>query len=736
MLSQSAGVVGGGNPRVFGSTLGENAVFVDGIDSTDPVTATYGINLNFDTIQEINLETAGFEARYGRATGAVVNVITKSGGNEFSGTADARYRDSGFNTNGEHFDKNESKVELTQTAVTLGGPIERDKLWFFTALTPIISSKSTPTESETTYGFEGRSLMGKLTWQVSDDWQVTGRYVDEDSEIDFANASRYVAPEAASFQDQPSSLASMQALGLLSGNLEWSITAGLIRNQLDTYPRSGDFETIGHIDSFGDFTSSVNYTNQQFSNRDRDELGTSLAWFTGGAAGDHELRLGIETASTFFRIANNNTGNGYILENSFGRPYALSYSPVDPPTESDGDLLSTYLQDTWRVSDNLTLKFGLRHDQIAFENDVGAEVANMSKLQPRVGFAWDVQGDAKTIVRGSWGRFMHPNALTLPDSARINQTPTIWYFSCSTFQLGPLCESYYSGQLMIGDLTVPTWTRDAQGFDPNGWAFWYSLSDEPGRIAENIRPTYADERIIGIERELTRRTSIGLTYIDKETSDILEDTCNGNLPTPSADADCSFYVVANLPGLKRDYSGFVLDFESRFTDWMHVRASYTRSTSEGNVEYTQSAGADYDIYPDHFENRYGLLSDHRRHRLKVNGYVDLPLDFTLGFSAYWSSPSVYTSFEPAGSYGVFFLEPRGSREANDNYGLDLQAARGFDLGNRMRLELIAAIYNVLDDEQVFGVCAIAAGCPGDVDLGGPTSYQQPRRYEAGIRFEF
>ena len=739
VLAQAAGVAGGGNPNVFGSTLGENAFIIDGVDSTDPVTATFNINMNFDTVQEINLETGGFEARYGRATGGVVNIVTKSGGNDLSGSLDVRYRDTDFNTNGEHFDKNANVVEFTELAANLGGPFKRDELWFYVAANPV-RSKSTPTESPTTRDFDGTNLMAKVTWQTNDAWQVTGRYIGEDATISNSNSSRSVAPEAASFQEQPKSILGVEALGVPTSNLEWHIRAGIVRGELNTFPQSRDFDTIGHVDTFGDGSRSVNYTNQQFSNRDRDDFSTNVAWYGDGAAGDHEVRVGVDYAGNFFRTQNNATGGGYSFGDRFGQSYTLLFSSIATPDDNDGELLTAFVQDTWRVNPNLTIKIGLRNDQVAFTNDVGDEVADMSKLQPRFGLAWDINGDARTVVRASWGHFMHPSALTLPSFARVNSLPTVRWLSCSTFRasLGANCRDAFPGEQTVGGLTFSNWIADPVGFDPNGWYYNRVFSSTPSTISPDLEPTYANEWIVGIERELTRRTSIGLTYVSKETLDIFEDTCNGNVPTPVTGADCDYYVMANLPGLARDYNGIILDFESRFADWIHVLASYTRSESEGNVAYTQNSGADFDIYPDHFENRYGYLGDDRRHRVKVNGYVDLPLNFTVGFDGFWSSEGAYTATEALQppSYSRFFTERRGSRRANDRYGLDLQAAKGFTFGRNLRFELIAAVFNVFDEEQISSVCARVEGCSGGLALDEPATYIQPRRYEAGVRFEF
>ncbi|MCY3929003.1 MAG: TonB-dependent receptor [Acidobacteria bacterium] len=737
MLEQAGGVAGGSNPNVYGSTLGENAWYVDGANTTDPVTATWGLNLPYDAIQEVNFELGGYEARYGGATGGVINVVTKAGGNRFAGSVDLRYRDTDFNTNGEHFDKDANITEFSEPSVTFRGPITRDKLWFSTAANPV-RSKGTPTGSVLTRDFDGTNLFGRITWQARDDYQIVGRYHGEDTAIHNDNAGRLVAAEAGSRQDQAAQIVGATLLAVPTSNLQWEFQATIIRNSLDAYPESGDFDTIGHVDSFGDGSRTVNYTNQQFSDRERDEYNTSLTWFTDGAAGDHELRFGIVHADNFFRTQNNSTGGGYSFGDRFGQPYTFLFSPIEASTNNDGRSLTAYAEDTWRATPNLTLKFGVRNDEVSFTNDVGEEVANMSKLQPRIGFAWDITGDSKTVVRANWGRYMHPNALTLPSFARVNSEPTVRWISCSTFRssLGANCRDAYPGEQTVGGLTFPNWTSDPVGFDPNGWFFNTTFASTPSTIVPDLRPTFADQWQVGVERHLARRTSIALTYIDKETSDIFEDTCNGNIPTPREGADCDYYVMANLPGLTREYRGAVLEFVSRFTDWMELRGSYTRSDSEGNVGYTQNAGTAFDVYPVHFDNRYGYMADHRKHRVKFNGYVDLPLDFGVGFRTFWWSPFVYSSTQPGDPYGTEFLEPRGSREAPDNqYRIDLYVTRYFDLPGNLRLNVIGSVHNALDSEQVTSICGSLPGCAG-VDQHTASAYRQPRSFEVGLRLTY
>lgn len=751
------------NPHVFGSTQAENVYYIDSIDSTDPVSATVGVHLNFDTIQEINFETGGFEARYGRATGGVVNVVTKAGGNDVSGTFDVRYRDTNFNTDGEHFDKDEDIFEYSEPSFTLGGPVRRDRLWYFTGLSRI-ASKITPTGSPTTRDLERDNHLGKLTWQANDRWQVMGRYVADRPLVLNANASRFTGAEATSRRDGDTSIYSTEVMGLTASRFEWRLTLSRSRGASRLTPMSGDLETSGHVDIGLGYAASVNSSSLSFSRRERDEASGSVAWFSGHAGGDHEIRFGVDSADIGHVRQSNLTGGG-VYYDRFGAPNRYLLRPFAPPSPSSGNLLTAYLQDTWRPTHDVTVKVGLRRDAVAFDNDVGDEIASLAKLQPRFGAVWDVLGNGRLALRASWGHFMHPSALSITSWARVLTTPWSYYLSCSENAerlLGVTpdrCMEAAAGERPWGRHAIPTWIADPKRHDPHGWILFWSFMAEPNRVQPGLEPTYAEEAILGAELEVAPRTSIGLSYVDKATLDIIEDTCHGNWPTPRAGAPCDYYLVANLPQLSRDYRGLLFDFETRWSSRAHITASYVVSESKGNLEYTGTAGSDYDVYPAHFENRYGFLSDHRRHRVKVHGHLSLPKDFIVGFGATWSSPFVYTPWTFGSPYGAVYQAPRGSFEANGNHQLDLQVSRAFrfggarhggvddhghghdhvhhrEHGHGVRVRLMASVYNALDDEQVVGVCTYANGCWEGAPVGAPTRYREPRRFEVGVRLEF
>jgi hypothetical protein len=728
VLDHAGGVVDdGGNPHVLGSTLGENAFFVDGVDTTDPVTSTFGTNFNFDAIAEISSQIGGFEAEYGRATGGIVNVVTKSGGNNFSGTLDVRYTGDSFTQSGDHFDPDEQENTSVIPGATFGGPIVQDRAWFFLAAEHDVTEFQ-PANTPAARKFVGDSYLGKLTWQMNSAWQAVAKYSADPAEIDNATITPGVAAEAETFQEQGGTIAQAEVTGVLSPALVVSFKGAMNRSELNSFPQTGDFDAISHLDdATGELTGSSG--NAQYSNRDRDELMASATFMPDR----HAIKAGVEYSALDFK-SKNYTPTGYAYTDRDGAPRLLFVSDPSPPfDDSTGAMWTGYLQDSWNVTPSLVVKAGLRYDTVAYENDIGDQVADMDKLQPRLGVAWDITHDGRTLARASWGRFMHPSALTTPSFARTSQTATDRYISCSRF-----AELFGSSPESCQADFSPDWIADPQGgWDPFGWIFFDSFAANPSVIDPGLKPTYAEELIVTFERQILDRTSIEVSYVDKQTNDIFEDTCEGNLPTPNADAACDTFVLANLGDdvLDRNYEGIIVGFETRALSWLDIRANYTYAKSKGSVEYTQNAGSDFDFFPDHYVNRYGYLSDDRRHRVKVHGFANLAHDFTIGMSAFWSSAFAYSHTEGANvGYGLTYISPRGAFRANDNYQVDLELKKGFQIGE-FRMQLIGTVFNVLDSERPTSVCT-HDDCGGGFALGDPLTFQTPRNYEVGIRFEF
>jgi hypothetical protein len=732
--------------RVHGSDGWENAFLIDGTDTQDTWGGGVSFDTGFDAIQEITVHTAGFGAEYGLATGGVVNVVTRSGGNEFSATLDLRYRDSDFETSGRRYDPDEEPADRQTIGASFGGPLLRDRLWFFLSGSDLLD-RTTPINTPYSVDTSNRSLLGKLTWQAAPDWSLAGRYLDNSWPIDRYSGNQFRPPETTYHSGYEANSSVVDLTGVLSPALVWSLQLSDFDTAVATVPQSGDLTTIPHRN----VDSGLVYGNAlaQFHNDwGRLEAETDLSWFVPVGAGSHEIKAGVRYSELYFAQNQCRNGSGRVC--TAGDAGFTFWDGVDPSTganipfwlqviearghlTTDGWQRSAWVNDTWRLRSNVTLSLGLRWDEARQKNRTAVQSVEFDQLQPRLGAAWDVMGDGRNILRASWGRFMHPSTLALSDlwlgeRSNLNE----WWISCSVLGLTDPADCAAAAG------SPGLYRTDPESWDPAGWLFdgLEGSAGQRDQVVPGLDPMHVDQLVLGFERELFRRTSLELSYIHKEWKDLMEDTCIGNYPTPSPDADCSTFLLANLPEAKRDYEAWVLRFESRALDRFHGIASWVYSESKGSHDGFIS-GWDFAVYPFHYENRYGYLADHSRHRVKLNGFVELPWDLLLGVGGYWQSEQRWTPTVPGRTQGVggtIFLEPRGSRKEDGLYNLDLQLSKGVRIGPT-RLELIGSIYNALDTERPLQFCSNLTGC-GDFALGDPLDWQRPRRYEVGLRLEF
>jgi len=173
-------VDGDGNPTIHGSRDVDVVTLVDGVSTNDPLTGKRGQELNIDSIQEIEVKTAGATADYGRAQGGFVNIVTKSGGNEFTGRFSVFWRGKTLDGDGAGIDDpklhgglgelglRELKFNDLYPFISLGGPIKKDKAWyFFTAEYIQIEDPVNALTQAFVRTTKEERVFGKVTWDMS-----------------------------------------------------------------------------------------------------------------------------------------------------------------------------------------------------------------------------------------------------------------------------------------------------------------------------------------------------------------------------------------------------------------------------------------------------------------------------------------------------------------------------------------------------------------------------------------
>jgi hypothetical protein len=198
---------------VYGSTSAENQFIIDGVNTNSVVRGVQGKIINSEFIQEVEVKTGGYQAEYGRATGGIINVITKSGGNEFHGDVFANYAPKSFRSK-QDFRTNDAllddggvaarfgtfeNVKTADYGADLGGYFIKDHLWFFTAynysdgerdrVPKSVSSRFFGVYNQTgfTENINYNLLSGKLTWNIAQGSTLVGTYFRDPEHHDGAN---------------------------------------------------------------------------------------------------------------------------------------------------------------------------------------------------------------------------------------------------------------------------------------------------------------------------------------------------------------------------------------------------------------------------------------------------------------------------------------------------------------------------------------------------------------------
>ena len=447
VMDQAAGVVPGGFQRVYGAFSSENAYLVDGFNTTDSSTGLSATKLTFDAVEEASVLTGGVGADLGLGTGGVVNVVTKSGGNTFSGTIDARYRDQGFNESGDHYDPDENVSSTRRLAFTLGGPILRDRLWFFAAYENTLTEK-TPVGAPVTQIGKGNYLLGKLTWAIDNANRLTLRHTTTPRTGEYSGVDFYTAPEATRRVETSEPITQLGLDSVLSNALLLTVNLGINREYVEVYPMVNDVNTPPEWDDDAIWLFS-NPLFVEDGDRHRDHHRAKLSWFAGDALGSHQVDTGVEYHKIMEEVVAFTPG-GYSIDyynnDYWDEPWPdgdgdglvdlYLYRDAPPetardPTVATGEGWSAFVQDQWRPVPQLTVRLGLRYDSMEHTNTVGQTVADFEKLMPRVGVAWDVDGRSRHVVRAGWSQYMHPGGTNVGYLVPGITRGTEWYWGRS-----------------------------------------------------------------------------------------------------------------------------------------------------------------------------------------------------------------------------------------------------------------------------------------------------------------
>ncbi len=715
---------------VYGSSGAENAFYIDGVNTTNMEYGFQGKQLNFEFIQEVDVKTGGYEAEYGRSTGGIINVITKSGGNEFSGDVFAYYDSDSLQKDTGDIDTSAGRIvgfTKTDYGADLGGFILRDRLWFFGAFDSVEheSDNELPAPQQGVIaGSKTDQDLGsaKLTYNLAPSQSLVFSFL-QDPRVDTGainDASHTLNGDPSTYigrQDFGGRDYALRYDGVLASN--WVLIAQAARHQEknSVSPATDAGEAVQYRDASNDFFQTGGFGLIQNKNFDRKHYGLSALRLLG----THEIKGGVEYEHDQAKVTKFMSGGQQVdvFENPAdpSKPIYRHFFWTTPdatvanaPTSQlnaspEHKITTAYLQDRWSVNDRLVLSYGLRWDRQQIIDASGVvQIDFKEDYAPRLGFVFDPSGDHKAKFFGSFGRFYEeiPMDLVIRSYSYERQPRIINYHPTSTTP-DPQAEADFGLEsAILGGLQTPA--------DPD------------------LKNQYITELIFGYEREVMTDVAIGVKGIYRDYGRVVEDFlcaddgtyCIGNpgegLMERVFTLDYSRTFPA--PDAERTFKGVQLDATKRFSNNWQAIASYLYSKLDGNFdgEYAPftNVGADpnitaaYDYY-DFFTNgsdldtitNKGPLSNDRRHQFKVSGIYTTPWKVNLGGSAYWRSGTPLTRYGYSDAYGryEFFLTERGAEgRTPSNYEIDLHADYPIDLGGA-EIKLLLDVFNVLDAQR-------------------------------------
>ena len=711
VVSQAAGANNesqAGGISIDGSSGSENRFVIDGIDTTSPQEGVNALPLRADLVEEVQVKSAGYSAEFGGSTGGVINVITKSGSNQFRGSVGAEFEQRSWggserpllrdsltsNTSFVYVNPGKDDESRVDPTFTIGGPILRNRLWFFGAYQPGIRS----TDRTVTFT-NGTTNTFNQDFRV--DYGTVNATGNAGSELLFrggGNFSSYETKGSLPGQDGRTSLTSPDdyrrgTIGtrftysgsvdyvpgsrfVVSGRLGRFLTdeestnvnfPGLIHNFSTASTPAGLAALPDPFRRIAGFTSDVLILDA--TARDeyiRDHIGVDATYYA-TAFGEHTIKGGFQTEQIsndvqsgynadrilYYAGRTYTTTNAQVVTGRYGYFRLLNISTLGAVKSRNNAL---FIQDTWRVTPRLTVNAGLRTERERIPNFgiVGPESAIEfswgEKLAPRLGFVLDPLGNQQWKIYGSFGKYYDVMKYELPRGSFGGDKWVDYFFLWDSPDWSTNAAGCATGTNTINQRPTCAAGAFIEAVDRR----FNAADPSDPTVDPNLKPMENNEYQLGVERDLGRRMVVGARYIRKNLVRAIEDV--GVIVPGIGEV---FYIanpgegisrsladpgVPSFPKAVRDYDAIELTFQRRYANDWSMYANYTWSRLYGNYSGLASSDENGRTSPnvnrffDHIENTFdrngdpvfGRLGTDRPHQLKAAVIYRFRSDTTLG----------------------------------------------------------------------------------------------------------
>jgi hypothetical protein len=805
----------GGHLTISGSLASENQFMINGVSAMDNL---FGFAHDFyieDAIEETTVQSSGISAEYGRFAGGVVNMITRSGSNTLHGSYRLSLENDNWAARTPLTEAREDEI-ATIHEVTLGGPLWQDRIWFFLAGRADpgkdTSRRTFLTNVPFTSSYSEDRWEAKVTISPHASHRFTASYIEQAS--DWTNTHRWPALDLESIDEYEGFNGDLGALhysGVITDSLfveaQYSAKASAMLS-LGREGFSGDLirGTLWLDVGLGWSRANMPGFDGDRTKEDRDNtdlLVKGTVFLSNAKLGSHELVFGYDTFddmrdSDLYQSPSDFAFGSFIPGIIDGQDYypraapgatVLRWLPIELAGASSSLVTeSLFLNDTWRVSDKLTLNLGLRYESNDGRNSDGAIVADDSRLSPRLGATFDPRGDGTLLFHGSFGRYVAALSNGVANDTAAGGFPAIYdyLYLGESINLGP--PPYVSTRDVIEQLF--TWF-DAQG-GTGASHLLLGSPDIPGLtrgIPRGLKSPYTDEITIGVTKRFGDSGTIRADYVRREAHDFYAekvDLTTGQVTDEFGNALDFGEFVNEDSLLERVYDGLHTQVQYRFSGTVDVAGSWTWSHLRGNWEGENLANGPYQSeilsYPEYKDPSWyaprGSLFGDQRHKLRAwvvcypvssprhSLNVSALLSYATGRPYYAASEIAVGDYVENPGYAnpytlqTYFFSERDAYRTDDITSLDLALNYSFNfsaLGADLEVFVQPEVRNLFNAQGAVDhddTVIVNSAMPFDPwteqpfegrnyelgdDFGSPsneTDYQPPREFRVslGVRF--
>lgn len=699
---------------ISGATVAENQYYVNGLNVTNFRNFVGSNNPPIEFYQSFDVKTFGLSAEYGRALGGFTTVVTKSGSNTFKAGALIAFSPNALREDQPNTYASYNKgdfVENVEENFYLSGPIIKDRLFFYGLYNPNYNktgdSSITGGQRLTTQN-SSPFFGGKLDAIIADGHRLEGTYFRNKRKLrtnydSFDAETRTVGAAVGQLIEKDGG---DNFVGTYTGQFtRWlTLSASYGENHNNQASTPNPNSSLIQSALTGVTTTANGFEVNTTTDKDTRKFFRADGDVFLNLLGSHHFRFGYEqerlTSSTDTRY----TGNyRYLLAPTFVyRYYYLNQGTFKSRNEA------YYIQDSWSlVDDRLNLQLGIRNDR--FNNKaLNGETFNKSGNQwgPRLGASFDVFGDRRTTIRGSWSRYFLPVATNT--NIRLGGAE-LYYRQRFAYPAGVNAGNFDANGLPIGlpidanGNIIGLVTRtggvagDCPAVGPNAGALCSAIYSDGVQgptdtlVSSNLQPSYTDEWTVGAEQRLGE-WSFGVTYVNRRLGRTLDDLaidgavlayCDRNGVTGCGDVWDGFhqYVLGNpgkditvrldgdcaadprqcevatlaaadlgFPKAVRKYDSIQFRFEKAYSNRWYASGSYVYENLRGNYEGAvksdngqDDAGLTQDFdQPGLLDGAYGKLANGRAHTFKLFGSYGFTDDLSVGLNLIVQSPRKFS----------------------------------------------------------------------------------------------